>query len=373
MSRASGLNILAINWQDIRHPLGGGAEVHFHEIFKRVVALGHRVTLLCSHFDTAPETEWIDGIRVIRRGSRNGFNWIAPRAYRELSRNDRYDVVVDDINKIPFYAPLFVREPVLAIVHHLFRYSIYLETSVVPATYVYLSERLIPYVYRKTPFAVVSKSTRTELSDLGIRGPIDLLPNGVDVDRYPQKPEWKDPAPLVGYVGRLKRYKRIDQIIRSFPQILDALPGARLMVVGDGDYRSELERLTRERGLEASVRFTGHVSHEEKIRLLNQMWLVVNPSSKEGWGLTVIEANACGNPVVAADSPGLRDSVVHRKTGFLYPGDQPEQMVQQVLDLLIHDQKRQKFSRASREWAESFRWDDSARTALALLQKTIKQ
>jgi glycosyltransferase involved in cell wall biosynthesis len=373
MNRTSGLNILAINWQDIRHPLGGGAEVHFHEIFKRVVAFGHRVTLLCSHFDSAPETEWIDGIRVVRRGRRNGFNWIVPRAYRELSRNHQYDVVVDDINKIPFYTPLFVKEPVLAIVHHLFRSSIYVETFVVPATYVYVGERLIPYVYRKTPFAVVSRSTRKELSDLGIRGSIDLLPNGVDPDRYPEHPEWKDPAPLVGYVGRLKRYKRIDQVIRFFPRILDALPEARLVVVGDGDHRAELEHLTRDLGLEQAVRFTGHVSHEEKARLLNQMWVAVNPSSKEGWGLTVIEANACGIPVVAADSPGLRDSVVHNKTGFLYPGDEPERMVQQVLDLLTHDKKRQKFGRASREWAETFRWDDSARTALALLQKTIKQ
>ena len=138
----SPLRILVINWQDIRNPLSGGAEVHFHEIFRRVAAMGHAVTLLCSAFAGAAAEEEIDGIRILRCGSRQLFNFAVPAAYRRLRKAQAFDVVIDDLNKIPFYTPCFVQEPLLTIVHHLFGRSIYLETSWLPASYVYWSERL---------------------------------------------------------------------------------------------------------------------------------------------------------------------------------------------------------------------------------------
>ena len=167
------LRILVINWQDIRNPLSGGAEVHFHEIFSRVAAMGHSVTLLCSAFAGAAAEEQVDNIRVVRCGLRNLFNFVVPAAYRRLRRAEAFDVVIDDLNKIPFYTPCFVREPLLTIVHHLFGRSIYLETSWLPASYVYWSERLAVRIYRRTPFAVVSESTREELRSLGITAPND--------------------------------------------------------------------------------------------------------------------------------------------------------------------------------------------------------
>ncbi|RPH90913.1 MAG: glycosyltransferase family 1 protein, partial [Calditrichaeota bacterium] len=93
--------ILVINWQDIRNPLGGGAEVHLHEIFKRLAAAGHRITLLCSRFKSAAEEEVIDGIRILRRGNRDLFNFYVPIEYRKLVKNGPFDIVIDDINKIP--------------------------------------------------------------------------------------------------------------------------------------------------------------------------------------------------------------------------------------------------------------------------------
>ena len=164
MPTSCSYNILVINWQDITHPLGGGAEVHFHEIFKRVIAAGHRVTLLSCHYDEAPKEEIIDGIRIIRRGKRDFFNYVVPKAYRELRAQENFDIVIDDVNKIPFFTPLFVKEPLLALAHHFFGKSIFLEVSFHYAAYVYLSEMLIKHIYRRTPFAVVSESTRKELT-----------------------------------------------------------------------------------------------------------------------------------------------------------------------------------------------------------------
>ena len=118
-------NILVINWQDITNPLGGGAEVHLHEIFRRIVKNGHKVTLLCSKYIGSLDEEIVDGIRILRRGNRNTFNFTVPGVYRELIQENDFDIVFDDINKIPFFTPLFVKKPLVAIVHHFFGKTIF--------------------------------------------------------------------------------------------------------------------------------------------------------------------------------------------------------------------------------------------------------
>lgn len=366
------LRILVINWQDVRNPLGGGAEVHLHEIFKRVAALGHEVTLLCSAFPGASRAETVDGINIIRRGRRNFFNFIVPGEYRRLRKTNQFDIVIDDLNKIPFYTPLYVREPLLTIVHHLFGRSIYLEASLLPASYVYLSEQLVPWIYRRTPVAAVSASTRDELQRLGIKADIDLLPNGVDIDHYRVDPKRKSEKPLIGYLGRLKRYKSVDHLLRAFAIVHRSMPDAELVIVGDGDFAPELKKLACELELQAFVRFTGQVSHAEKVRHLNASWVAVNPSPKEGWGLTVIEANACAIPVVAADSPGLRDSVRDGKTGVLYPYGQIESLAAELLNLLRDERLRQTMGSEARQWAAGFSWDASAQQAIEIMKQICR-
>ncbi|MDZ7722687.1 MAG: glycosyltransferase family 4 protein [candidate division KSB1 bacterium] len=365
-------NILIINWQDITHPLGGGAEVHAHEIFRRVAAKGHHVTFLCCRYGGAATSEWIDGMRVIRCGSRNTFNFLVPFVYQKLNRTYNFDIVFDDINKIPFFTPLFVKKPLIAIVHHFFGKSIFMQASYLQAQYVCQSERLVPFFYRNTPFAVVSDSTRKELRDKGISTDIYALPNAVDVQKY----SWlhqKEDKPLIGYLGRLKKYKKIDHLIKALPEIFSHRPDAWCVIIGDGDYKASLIKLVDRLELRDRVHFTGHVTHKEKVQWLNRLWVAVNPSPKEGWGLTVIEANACGVPVIASDSPGLRDSVVHEKTGYLYPYGDLSKM-KDYLNMLLDDAElRNKLAVQSRRWAESFQWDASADHALDIIEKITKK
>lgn len=361
--------ILLINWQDITNPFSGGAEVHLHEIFKRVVAAGHDVTLLCCGYKGAPAEEVIDGIKVVRRGNRSLFNFFVPLAYRRLRRKNQFDIVIDDINKIPFFTPLFVREPVLAIEHHFFGKSIYLQAPFLSAGYVYYSEKLVPLVYRKTPFAAVSQSTRSELREMGVRSQIDLLQNAVDIERYQVLADEKSTTPLIGYLGRLKKYKSVEHVLRALLLVKKRFSETELLIIGDGDYRRELERRAEALGLRDRVKFTGYVSHEDKVKLLNRVWLIVNPSPKEGWGLTVIEANACAVPVVAADSPGLRDSVVDGKTGVLYPYGDVEVLAKEMIQLLENETKRNQLALQARKWAEKFNWDESARKAMKIIRR----
>ena len=229
--------ILFLNWQDIKHPLGGGAEVYHQEIFKRIAARGHQVTLLCSGYPGLERTETIDGIRIIRKGGRNYFNYMVPFACRRLLAAEPYDIVVDSINKIPLFSPLYIKKiPVIAVVHHLFKTSIFRETIFPLASYVYMSEKLIRTIYGKTPFIVVSESTRQDLIKSGIREElITIIENCVDHSLYRTTGEPKSAIPLVGFLGRIKRYKSVDHLIKAFAIVKKLMPDAKLVIIGDGE------------------------------------------------------------------------------------------------------------------------------------------
>ena len=369
-----GYNILVINWQDIRNPLGGGAEVHFHEIFKRIAQQGHQVTLLCCGYKGFPDEEIIDEIHVIRHGKRNFFNYLVPFLYKKYSRKIQFDVIIDDINKIPFYTPLYVKEPLIGIIHHLFGSSIFIESSFPVALYVTLAEKLIPKIYRNVPMAVVSNSTKQELIQKGFfEHNIDLVYNAVDRSAYQYYPNKKSSYPLVGYLGRIKKYKSVNHLILSFSEVIQQIPEAKLLIIGDGDYLPELKNLVAKLKLEQVVTFTGATSHEQKIDYLNQMWLTVNPSPKEGWGLTVIEANCCGVPVIAADSPGLRDSVVAGKTGLLYPYGEYHRLAELIVELIQQENLRNSLSKQCISWAHQFNWENSATNMLNLIEKALSR
>jgi glycosyltransferase involved in cell wall biosynthesis len=368
------MKILVINWQDIKHPLGGGAEVHLHEIFKRIAARGHSVTLFCSIFGDAPREEVIDGIRVLRSGGRHLFNFRVPMRYRMEFRYSGFDVVVDDMNKIPFFTPWFVKEPLVGMVLHLFRESIFREAFFPIALYVYLAERLALWAYRKVPMAVISKSTEEELGRFGF--PESRLRNvriAVDRERYRELGIPKSPVPLIGYLGRIKKYKSVDHLLKAFQIIRSQVTNAKLMIIGDGDGLPELKHLAQSLGIADAVTFTGFVSLEEKVRLINEMHVVVNTSAKEGWGLTVTEANACGVPVVASDVPGLRDAVKAGETGLLYEYGNIRQLADEVLRLLRDEPLRQRLAADAKRYAATFNWDDCSERMLKLLEETVER
>ena len=330
--------ILFVNWRDIANPEAGGAEIHLHEIAKRIASMQHMVTVLASCFPGCRREEIIDGVRVIRRGGKFTFNWHVPLAIRKIEQEQEFDAVVDDINKIPFYSPLYVRKPLLAIFHHLFGRTIFLETAFPLALYVYLSELMIPVVYRNTRIVAVSRSTEEDLVSRGIPPMnISVIHNAVDHSRYTPDFSKKSPRPLVAYLGRIKRYKRVDLLLRAFKKVASELTDTRLAIAGSGDHLEDLKRLAFKLGISERVDFLGFVSEDAKIDLLRKAHVVVNPSSKEGWGVTVIEANACGTPVIATDVPGLRDAVVEGRTGLLVPYGDVDALSNAVIKVLKDD------------------------------------
>jgi glycosyltransferase involved in cell wall biosynthesis len=365
--------ILLVNWQDRTNPLGGGAEIHLHEIFGRLAKGGDEVWLLCSSYPGAAPTEFVDGIRVMRRGGRFTFNLTAVRAYLQELAREQFDIVVEDINKIPFYTPLYVRCPVLALVPHLFGTTVFQEAVAPLATYVYLWELAIPFVYRQVQFEVISESTGEDLVARGIpRHHIEVVHCGIDRGLY-RPGGRRDPAPLVLYLGRLKKYKRVDFLLNAMMMVKERVPGARLILVGGGDHLETLRRDAERLGLSETVSFRGYVSDQEKVDYLQRAHVVANPSPKEGWGLTGVEANACGTPVVASDSPGLRDSIAAGESGLLVPHGDVSALADAIVSLLVDEDLNRKLSAGAVEWAKRFSWDEAALRTRELIEAVVSR
>lgn len=366
------MKILVFNWQCIKNPLGGGAEVHLQEVFQRIAAKGHEVVLYASMFPGAEKEEIINGIKVYRQGTRFLFNFYVPFAYFFKFRKQNFDIVIDDVNKIPFYTPLYVKEPLQGITHHLFGKSIFLEVPFPIALYVYLMEKLVKPIYKRIHWIVGSPSTEKELLEWGFpKEQITVINYCVDHNVFRQTGVEKFPFPAIGYLGRLKKYKSIEHLLKAAKVVLEKIPELKVYIVGDGDNKQNLEKLSKELGIEKSVIFTGFVSEEQKIEYLQKMHFVINTSSKEGWGLTVIEANACGRSVIAANVQGLRDSVIDGKTGLLYEYGNINELADKILYLFNNQAFLLKLENNALEWANSFNWDEAAEKTLKILEACI--
>lgn len=370
-----GYRILVINWRDIRNPEAGGAEVHFHETFTRIAADNHHVTLLCSQFPGAAPYEWIDGIEIFRYGRKHTFNLTVPWVYRNRLARSNFDIIVEDLNKIPFFLPRFTDRPILALVHHLFGTSIFRETNPVFASYIYLAERMIPSVYRACLFEVVSESTKAELVRMGLPPErITVVHNGIDHRIFDGAGALDEKTtPLIIYLGRLKRYKNVDQLVHAMRFVVQAVPGVRLVIVGEGDQRSALQSLSTDMGLNGAIQFVGFIPDQHKVDLLRRAAVAAFPSSKEGWGLTVIEANACFTPVVATDVAGLRDAVVDEQTGFLVrPGD-VQALADKLIVVLRDHQMRTRLATNAAAWAGRFTWEETAEQTFRIIDRVVRE
>ncbi len=365
--------VLVLNERDRLHPRAGGAEVHVAEISQRLVERGFEITQLACGFPGAKPVERVDGMTVRRLGALAAYYPRAVAVTAHETRARRFDVVVEHLNKVPFCAPAYAAAPVIAVNHHLFGKSAFLQVPWPIAVGVLAIEKLLPSVYRGVPFMAVSESSRQDLVARGIpAGRIELLHNGIRFPRHQPKPVGDRPLRLA-YLGRLERYKRVDLLLRATARLAGELPDLDLVIVGRGSERERLERLAAELGIARRVRFTGFVSDAERDAALAEARVCVCPSVKEGWGITVIEANALGLPVVATDAPGLRDAIRGSETGILVPEGRPDAYVERLTgalrELLADDGRLARMSEQARAWSRRFDWDRSAEQMADALER----
>ncbi len=366
------MRILAVNWLDLENPQAGGAEIHFFEIFKRLVHVGDRVTLLCSGWDGAEARTVIDGIEVHRIGGRHSFAALGRGAVRQALDRASYDIVVEDVNKLPLYLPMLTSLPTYTIVPHLFGRTAFQEASLPVALLVWLAERPIPWVYRRSAFHAISESTRDELGHRGVDpASIRVIYPGVDTEWFvPDAAAGRAEVPTFLYVGRLKRYKGIDTALKAFQGVRARFPAALLQIAGEGNDRPRLQAIVRRLALDDAVQFLGFVSEADKRDLLRRAWAHVFPSVKEGWGISNVEASACGTPTIAADSPGLRESVIQEETGLLVPYGDHQALAAAMIRVAADVAFRERLGLGGRNFAVGLTWERAAEQTRAHVMET---
>jgi glycosyltransferase involved in cell wall biosynthesis len=360
VSTASGegrpLRILVVNWQDRENPQAGGAETHLHEVFGRLAHRGHDVTLLASGWPGCANRAELDAIEVHRTGGRYSFSLAAPRYYRRALATRPFDVVVEDLNKVPVFARFWAQAPVVPLVHHLFGGTAFREASFPVAAMTWIMERPIPRAFDGSPVVAVSQSTLCDLVDRGMRRElIEVIPNGIDLDAFtPDPASVRYDAPTILYLGRVKRYKRVDLILRAAARLKERGVRFRVVVAGKGDHLPGLARLAEQLGLAELVLFRGFVSEEEKLELFRRSWVHALTSPKEGWGIANLEAAACG------------------MTGYLVRHGDIDTLADRLEALLGDPEARDRLGKGARAFSEGYSWEASADGMEAFLRKAAR-
>jgi len=358
-------HVLFLNWRDTENPEGGGSEVYVERIAAQLVARGHRVTMLSAAHEGAPAEQALpSGVHLLRRGGRHTVYLRAALAYLAgglglgplaAGRRGRPDLIVDVCNGVPFLSPLYARCPTVVVVHHVHRE----QWPVVLAGWRgrfgwWLESRVAPRVYRRCRYVTVSAATREELVRLGVDNRrISIIHNGLD--EAPGRPVARTAYPCMVVLGRLVPHKRVEYALTALAALAPDLPGLRLVVAGQGPWEPRLRQHAARLGVAGRTEFAGYVSEDRKHELLAAGWVVLVPSLKEGWGLTIVEAGVRGTPAVAFRSAGgVRDAIRDGHTGLL--ADDLDDFVAKTRRLLTDDHTRCRMGAAARAYATGFTW-----------------
>jgi glycosyltransferase involved in cell wall biosynthesis len=364
------MRILLVNWQDRENPQAGGAEIHLHEIFGRLAKKGHDVSLLCGGWPGSPARATLDGIKVHRIGTRHTFPFLARRYYHRHLHSLGFEVLVEDINKVPLYTASWGARRVVALVPHLFGGTAFQELPAPLAAAVWLAERPLGRAYKGIPFEAISESTADDLAGRGIpRSSVTVIYPGIDTLAYTPDSAVRAAVPTFAYLGRLKRYKGVQHVVRAFAAL--GRDDAILEIAGAGDYRQTLESLAASLDLGDRVRFLGRISEEGKLSLLRRAWALVFASPKEGWGITNLEAAACATPVVASNSPGIRESVRDGETGYLVPHGDAVATAAAMARLADDPALVARLGKQARAFSAGFTWENAARQTESHLDAVI--
>ncbi len=373
------LRILWMNWRCIKHPLAGGAEVYTHEVAKRLAAQGHEIVLITSRPRELPREEVLDGYRVVRVGGKYTVYLRARQVYRELVAHGwRPDIVIDEVNTIPFLTPLYVEQPIAMLIHQLCRecWSYAIHPLAQPLGW--WLERKLHSIYAKAARSgkvraviTVSPSTKSDLLELGYpENSIHIVYNGLDWDLYRDCAELcREKDDLVTYVGRITPYKRLEDLVKAWREVEREHSSAKLVIAGRAEpkYLEKLRRLTQKLDLK-TIEFRTNIPQHQKKMLLAKAKILVYTSTREGWGQTVIEAAACRTPAIAHNVPGLRDSVKHGQTGILVEPRNTHQLAQAIITLLTDSNLRNKLAENAYEYAQQFNWNKTAEEFLEALK-----
>jgi glycosyltransferase involved in cell wall biosynthesis len=370
-------SVLMLCWRDVGHPQGGGSESYLQRIGARLAADGVSVTLRTAHYDGAPRDELVDGVRVNRAGGRYSvYVWallamIGARLGIGPLRGVRPDVIIDTQNGLAFFARLVFGRRVVVLVHHCHREQWPLAGPIVARVGWLCESRISPRVHRANQYVTVSLPSARDLTDLGVAADrIAVVRNGRDEVPPPTLLLPRSDAPRVAVLSRLVPHKHIEDALDAIAALRGTISGLHLDVVGDGWWRDRLVAHADRLGITDSVTFHGHVDDTAKHRVMQQAWVHVLPSRKEGWGLAVTDAAQHGVPTIGyRSSGGLTDSIIDGVTGVLV--DDRDELIARLEDLLTDPLLRDELGRKAQARSAEFSWRQTTDGMRAILESVV--
>jgi len=361
------MQVLILNWRDIRSPRAGGAEHVTHEVARRLVERGWVVTWLSSRVEGAPDEEVIDGVQFIRRGTELTTRFHA----RRVAASTKPDVILEEINTLPYFASLWAGIPVVLYMNQIAAEVWWYEAPLPLAMIGRLAEPIYLRAYRRCSAVTISASSRDDLRRMGVRGPIAVAPMAAHIAVADDPGERTRQGSLVA-IGRLTPSKRYDHAIRALADLRSDHERATLTVVGDGRDRERLQKLAESLGVAHAVEFAGRVSEAEKLRILDRSDVLIGTSVREGWGLTITEAAARGTPAVVYDVPGFRDAVVPGRTG-LHVEPNPLALAAAIRGLLADPRLYDELRRRAWQSVEDSSYEPAANTFEVVLRGVVSR
>lgn len=320
----------------------GGGEYVFYHWAQELVKKGHEVFVITQNIDGEKSNQTIDGINIFRTGSSLHLNGTLPigifsnisylfNSYflgNKIIKENNIDLIHSN-TYIPVISAQWcaskARIPHIATIHDVYftsQHDFWKNWSN-QKNMSKFTKFLGPLLEKKvaltnvTLFHTVSEQSKSDLESLGIVKPIKVIPNGIDLAPYNVKTIQKKFQAI--YVGRLIFYKNLDVIIDAFKIVVDEIPTAQLIIVGDGPMRDYLRNKITHLNLQQNIHIKGNITDEKKYQLLNESNVLLNPSVVEGFGMVVLESFASSTPAIVSDVKPLSDLVVDSVDGFILP------------------------------------------------------
>ncbi|HSP36772.1 MAG TPA: glycosyltransferase family 4 protein [Frankiaceae bacterium] len=366
MIRESGLQrVLMLAWRDLEDPEAGGSEVHADKVAERWARAGLEVVQRTARAQNHPDYKVRNGYQVIRKAGRYA---VFPRsaAASIAGRNGSYDGLVEIWNGMPFLSPVWSRKPRIVFLHHvhaeMWRMVLPPHMARVGET---IESKLAPPLYRRSEIVTLSESSRHEIISMLHMRPekVTVVPPGIS-PRFSPGGE-RSVRPLVVAVGRLVPVKRFDRLIRGLLAAKALVPELEAEIVGEGYERENLQEQIDAAGATEWLRLVGRVDDDELVRLYRRAWVVASASAREGWGMTLTEAAACGTPAVATRIAGHSDAVADGISGLLV--DDVADLGQVLASVLNDPALRAALVDGALKQAEQFTWDATALGTFAVL------
>jgi glycosyltransferase involved in cell wall biosynthesis len=347
-------------WRDLDDPEAGGSEVHASTVAGIWANAGLEVVMRTSFAAGRPSEVERDGYRVVRRAGRY---LLFPRAaLAEVTRSHGpRDAVVEIWNGMPVLSPAWTRRPKVIVLHHV---HAEMWRMVLPPGLARfgnaIESRWAPPLYRHEHVVTLSDSAKSEIvGRLGFdERRVDVVPPGVHPRFSPGPEPLASRPPNILAVGRLVPVKQFDRLIRASAEAHRLVPNLRLTIVGQGYENNKLHRLVRQLDAEGWVTFTDSVRDEELVSLYRTSRLIASASAREGWGMTLTEAAACGTPAVATRVVGHTDAVADGVSGLL--ADDERQLASLIAKVAIDDELHQRLVAGALEHSQRFTWNNTA-------------